>query len=352
MKTILILIIIICLFRLYLGRYATNSNTRKKLERRFCVLAYFALVFLAAFRGESVGADTGGYMRDYMQINSMTLSDALDKYSEYKFFYLLMWLFSSWKAPVWLFFGIIEGVYIIAIARFINKCSSDKLYSIVFFIILLFNFSLAGMKQVLAMGLILYAFLDFTEKKWVRAVIFVLLAYFTHPVVMAFLLAFVLYYLKDKRSFYIAVGIAFALIVFSGMTVMSSFVSISGNEHFETYLTSDNSYSSVMLLFYLLLFVAVVPFLKFYSKKTQSAGNVKFETACLLLACAFQYMASLSPNLFRLAYLYTPFYMVVLPNAFNCGSNSGGNSMKILVLLLAISYYAYTARNFIYSFSW
>lgn len=352
MKTILILIIIIVLLRIYLNGYPENSRTREKAERYMCFLAYAALIFLAAFRSENVGADTGGYINDYDNIVHLNYSEIVSKYASYWAFYSLMKIFSMMKLPLWTFFGIVEFVYISSIARLINRYSKDKLYSIILFVVLLYSFSLAGMKQVFAMGLMLYSFIEYLDKRYIRAIALTVLAYFSHPVAMIFLFAYLLYVIKEKSYFFLVIFGIVLLFVVGSMTTMASFVSYLGNDHFELYLEKSEAYSSVVLIFYLLLLISALPFYKSYCKTTMPKGMARFELGCICVACSLQYLAFFSPNLFRLAYLYTPFYLILLPNAFSSQSGNVSQMAKYIVLFGAIFFYAYSSRNFIYTMSW
>lgn len=352
MITILIFIIILLIFRIYLSGYPEHSKARSKAERYICVVAFGVLVFLAAFRSENVGADTGGYINDYNNIVLLKYSDIIGKYASYWVFYSLMKIFNMMNLPLWAFFGIVEFVYISSIARLINRYSKDKLYSIILFVVLLYSFSLAGMKQVFAMGLMLYSFIEFMDKRYIRAIALAVLAYFSHPVAMIFLFAYLLYVIKEKSYFFLVIFGIVLLFVIGSMTTMASFVSYLGDDHFETYLEKSEGYSSVVLIFYLLLLISALPFYKSYSKTTMSKGLARFELGCICVACSLQYLAFFSPNLFRLAYLYTPFYLILLPNAFSSQSGNASQIAKYIVLFGAIFFYAYSSRDFIYTMSW
>lgn len=352
MKTILIFIIILVLFRFYLNVYPENSKARGKAERIMCFLAYAVMIILAAFRSRNVGADTGGYINDYDNLGSLSFNFIRENYPSYWVFYYLMKIFISVDLPRWTFFGIVELVYILSIARLINRYSKDKLYSIILFVVLLYGFSLAGMKQVFAMGLILNSFIEYIDKRYIRAIAFAVLAYFSHPVAMIFLFAYLLYVIKEKSYFFLVILGMVLLFVVGSMTTMASFVSFLGDDHFEMYLEKSEGYSSVVLIFYLLLLISVLPFIKSYSKISSQKGMARFELGCVCVGCSLQYLAFFSPNLFRLAYLYTPFYLVLLPNAFNSQSGNASQITKYIVLFGAIFFYAFSSRNFIYTMSW
>ena len=131
--------------------------------------------------------------------------------------------------------------------------------------------------------------------------------------------------------------------------MFASFSNILHLEHFERYLSVEKTYSIWTLLFYILMIIASLPFINNYSKNDLYQNEHKFEFSCLIIACSLQYLASLSPSLFRLALYYTPFFLVYMPNVFNTHSDVTRKVVKLVLILAVILFFAYTNRNFVYS---
>lgn len=350
MEVFAIFIIILLLFYLILANQKKGSRAREQLESLFCNLAFVGIVFLAAFRGESVGADTGGYMFQYSQMRFYTFDGVLDRYKGYEFFYLVTKLFSLMNMPTWVWLGFIEFFYVTAIRRLIYNFSCDKLYSIMIFVSIgLFGFSLAGLKQTFAMALMLHAFLFFVEKKYLWSVLFIALTYYTHPVALVFVFGFLLYLLRNKRYYFIVLISIIIIIVFGAMATMNFLVELLEQDHFTGYIKEDSIYTASTLAFYLLLLIPSILFCKQYYKERVEA---KVFLGFLMIACALQYLSSFSENLFRLAYLYTPFYLVFIPNVFDKDNAQLSRSTKTIVLFGAIFFWLYSSKNFHYSFIW
>lgn len=343
---------ILLLFYLILAKYKKDDKAREQLESLFCNLAFAGIVFLAAFRGINVGADTNGYMFQYEEeIKYYSFDDLWNgKYQTYYFFYVICKLFSNMGMPTWVWFAFIEIVYVSAIRRLIYRFSSDKLYSIMIFVSIgLFGFSLAGLKQTFAMALMLHAFLFFVDKKYLWSMLFIALTYYTHPACLIFGFGFLLYLLRNKRYYYIVLVSIIIIIVFGAMATMSFLVELLEQDHFTGYIKEDSIYTASTLVFYLLLLVSSIPFCKHYYKERVEA---KVFLGFLMIACALQYLSSFSENLFRLAYLYTPFYLVFIPNTFDRNNTQFSRNAKIIVLFGAIFFWLYAARNFHFTFIW
>ena len=327
-----------------------SKRNYSKIEMLFCCFAYVGLIALAAFRAPSVGTDTLSYISDYKDIYTYTWLDIIERYRGYELFYFICKLFSLLGLPIFMWFAFIEIIYVSAIARLIHKDSTDKIYSIILFITIgLYMFSLAGLKQTMAMGLVLHAFMEMRSKRYVTTVLLFILAFFAHPTAIIFLPAFLLYHGRNIRNYNVVVICLILLLVFGSKYMLVSFSNMIRLEHFERYLSVEKTYSIWTLLFYILMIIASLPFINNYSKNALYQNEHKFEFSCLIIACSLQYLASLSPSLFRLALYYTPFFLVYMPNVFNTHSDVTRKVVKLVLILAVILFFAYTNRNFVYS---
>ncbi len=166
MYYILIFIIIFC----YKNWYSkSNIDLQDKLESHYSWFICVFLVVLAAFRSDTVGADTPGYRLAYESLYYYKNFEALiDRYTIYYIGYFgLSKLFHMAGMPVQVWFGFVEAFYLYSLMKLVNKFSRDKILSLlVFTTIGLFTFSMAGLKQTLAASLMMLAFVFFIEKKY------------------------------------------------------------------------------------------------------------------------------------------------------------------------------------------
>ena len=336
------------MFRIVL--MSISKRNYPKVNVLLCSIAYIGLIFLAAFRAPEVGTDTLSYISDYKEIHTFTWKDIMEHYRGYELFYFVCKIFSLFGLPVFIWFAFIEIVYVSAIARLVHKDSTDKIYSIILFITIgLYMFSLAGLKQTMAMGLVLHGFIEMRNKRYIIAVLLSILAFFSHPTAAVFIPAFLLYVCRNTKHFNILLVCLILLLMIGAKYMFASFSNILHLEHFERYLSVEKTYSIWTLLFYILMIIASLPFINNYSKNALYQNEHKFEFSCLIIACSLQYLASLSPSLFRLALYYTPFFLVYMPNVFNTHSDVTRKVVKLVLILAVILFFAYTNRNFVYS---
>lgn len=350
MLVILSFILVVLLFRATLGFLRCSESVKHKVESLFCFISYFVMVLLAMFRGSDVGADTLSYIGDYQDMSLMNFSDIINEYKGYEGYYLFSKLFSMMGLPCYIWFGFVEFVLVFSIARFINKFSSDRLYSIILFLTTgLFMFSLAGLKQTLAMSLLLHAYVDFVDKKYARSCMLIVFAYFVHPASLIALFAFIIYLFSRTKLVIPMLLLIVLLICVGGLSTASWFVTIIGNDHFEMYLDADSSYTMSTLFLFCLICLCTIPYLvKYY----RSGCNAKVEISCIILTCAFQYLASLSPSLFRLSFPLLPFLFVYVPNSFELIEHKAPERLilKFCALIGPILFFAYSNRALVFSF--
>lgn len=304
---------------------------------------------MAAFRSDSVGGDTFDYRLNYQTMNCFhSIQDIVDRYTyDYLGYYGLSKLFSLLGFPVEVWFGFVEALYLYALMRLINKYSKDKIFSLlVFTTIGLYSFSMAGLKQVLAMSFMMLSFIYLIEKRYWASILLVVFTYYTHQSALIFLGAFPLYYIRKVRYLVPATIILSILMYFYSFFFVETMVEYMGNERWENYLVTDSRYSYVTFIFYLVITLVSGLNIKRYHAVNPSFSNLFL--ALSILGCGIQLLAGFSPSLFRLAYLYTPFMMILLPNASFYSKNK--KLVRGFLMASIIFYFLYTNRNWPYSF--
>ena len=345
MYYILILVILLC----YKNRHSkSKADLQEKSGSQYSWLICIFLVVLAAFRSDMVGADTPAYRMDYENLVYYHDVDSLiDRYTiSYIGYFGLSKLFHIAGMPVQVWFGFVEAFYLFALMQLIKRFSKDKIFSLlVFTTIGLFTFSLAGLKQTMGSALVMLAFISFIEKKYLLTALLAFATYYTHPAALIGLGALPLYYVREKK-WLIPMTIAICLAVYShSMIFMSTMVEILGNGHFESYLLNESSYSYVTFIFYTV--ITIISFLNFKSYNESAPEFAKLFLGLSTIGCGLQLLAGVSPSLFRLALMYTPFMTILLPNVAYYSNNK---LVRYILMGCIIFYFLYTTRNSPYSF--
>ena len=342
---------------IYFLHYSLNSiptgEKRNKVEKKYLNIVAGILVLLTAIRGANIGTDTRNYLIMYVHhIPNYSFSDIYVAFAESPLVFYLFKIFSLLHLPPQFLLGFIEFIYISAIVRFINVFSKDKLYSFFcFFIIIgLYGFSVPALKQTCALGLMLHAFVDFYEKKLIRAVIFVVSAYFCHKTSLVFVFAFLLYFLRNQKYYFLLI-IVFSLLCFTaGRFLLQTAIDVIESENYSGYLNVDKKSTWTVYLYYLLLLGVALFFKKQYDSEDNEESRIIYGFA--LISLAFQSLSLINAHMFRLAVYYVSFLIVLLPNSFYYGGRRG-RQFKTIIAFFMILFYVYVNRNsIVYSFYW
>lgn len=343
MLVYIIVIVLIIFFQLSLPSREMEER-RDKIEAGYLKVICLILTLLAALRGVTVGTDTLSYMPEYLNMSSISFVDIFERYSDYPGYYLLAKTCSLLHFPVQVLFGLVEGIYVLAIYRFIMRYSSDKLYSIMGFMVIgLFAFSMAGLKQTLAMAFVLLYHLDLCDNKYIRAIVFAIVAYFCHKVSLIFLAGVALYYIRNFRFFYMYLFVIAAIVLLGTQFIWGELLSLLENDHYSLY-ESDEGYSSTSMIIYGVLLAILFLFSGQYRRLR--AEDAKIMLGMSTFAFVFQAFSFVSSATFRLSFFFLPFMVVAFPNDFNCIRNAELRRwVRIGVEVILIFVFIYTNRK-------
>lgn len=309
------------------------------------------LVLLAALRGPAVGADTPSYIAYYNKLEIWSFEDfSSTRFRSYRVYFYLSKIFSLLALPCEVWFGFVELLYCISMYLLIKKFSSDYLFGALIFITSgLFLFSLAGMKQTLAMAFAMMAYHSFIDRRYISTIVLALLAYYSHPSSGVLMIAFILYLIRDNKYFIFIIIATFIALMAVGPFIFSTMIDMTGDEHFEMYIESEDQYTATTMIFYIsVVAIALIGFKNYYNDKKAMA---LYMLGMSIIACGLQSFASFSANAFRLAYLYTPFFMIYIPNSINSIIKRNDRITVYLIEVACFAYYfLYTNRYNHYEF--
>lgn len=344
-----LLILLILLLHYHWAK--NNKSNAVKLENRYVIFICIILVLMAAFRSNEVGADTISYRMNYENLPYYkSFGNLVDRFTiNYIGYYGLSKIFHLMGLPVQVWFGFIEAFYLYALMKMVNRFSKDKIFSVLVFVTIgLFTFSLAGLKQTLAASIMMLSFLFFTEKKYIYSALFVVATYFTHQAALIMLIAYPAYLLRNSKYLVPFSLISFVLLYFYGTLFIESMADVIDNEHFQDYVVNESRYTYVTFIFYTTITAICYSYFKNYKK--QCRDNSRFIMSMSMLGCSLQLLAGFSPSLFRLALMFTPFMMVLIPNTIYYSNSSNKKSLTYILWGCIIFYFLYTNRAAPYSF--
>ena len=136
-----------------------NFNFSQRKYKIYCTVIGFLLFLLAALRSTSVGIDSNQYAWHFYNIQQIDFDLVSIRYQKDPiFFYFLKFLTIITSNHQWLF-AIIGGLYAYSISRFIYRYSKDPMISFIILITMsYFAFSLTGLRQIMALSIILFSY--------------------------------------------------------------------------------------------------------------------------------------------------------------------------------------------------
>lgn len=199
----------------------TLESRDSVLARKFCIFFSIGVFFLiAALRGDQVGEDTDSYIRKFFAIQEHGIGDILTSlYTEkVEFGYaLLNKLVGSLGGGGQAMLAVNSFIVCLAMARFLYcHTDSDITGLIVLICCGLYPHSLNGTRQIMAAMLLLNAWGELTEGKLKKSLLFFAAAFSFHITSIVFLVAYLLYFCKDrKKLFLLLLGATMVTLVFS-----------------------------------------------------------------------------------------------------------------------------------------
>lgn len=183
MLTYILLIFFLIFLRVFIFNTQELGN-KKKIT--FIVIALLPITVVSGFRNENIGADTISYKYMFQDINNNEIPERIEK--GYVLLNQFLYFFTDDSR---LLFIIVAIFLSIAIGVLVHKNAKDPFLAILFFVCLgLFQFSLSGMRQTIAIAITMFSFELIKKRKMIWFLCVIFLAYQFHKSSIFFLPAF------------------------------------------------------------------------------------------------------------------------------------------------------------------
>lgn len=315
---------------LILGMFATN---RGKDSRKYLFLMMIFLLIIIGFRDISVGTDTLSYTEDFQRFSYMSFTEVWSfAFTTKEPLYVLVSWIPSLLSNNYTLFLLTWALFPVCSLYNVFKIelhdSTDYMIAIlVFFLLGLFAFYVAGIRQTAALSLVFYAgsrYLGTPIKLSVKSIIkdtavykfavFMALAYMIHNSSILFLLTVPFLFVKVRWWYILLVfGLFFVgkYVKIDQIVLLSKFFF---EDRFATYGTVyESSQSLSAFIMQLILFVVCFSVKdKLIKKDTQN----NFFFNMLFLGLVFQSLSEMMAEMARISFYFSMFAMVLVPRAF------------------------------------
>lgn len=308
---------------------------REKKNYLYCILQCTVLFLIAALRSYKVGNDTGRYITHFQDCSRMSWSRLFSTYDEEPGFYVLAKLISLFTDNAQWLFVVIALLFSVALFQFVFTLSKDSQVS--FFLLIpfqFFGFTLSGLRQTMALSIVLISYKYVKERKIWKFLLCILLATVFHKSALFAVPLYFLYGIKmtaAKRAVYLvlmAVVYAFRLPIIRY-----------GLQWFYTdYTAYDNEVGSLTTL---VLYICIWILYVVLCGSSYADRHSGFE-AVLMMGIMLQTFVAYEPNIFRLAMYYQISVLLLVPEILQ--------SPKLDKRLRPIIYAAFWALMFLMYF--
>lgn len=336
---------------LMLFLYVVISGPKK--EKIICVLSMIILFILSALRHESVGSDIVRYIAQYeknalLDFNSIStlLSDAKDPVYSFT-----AWLFSHlFKDPQW-WLACVAFLFCYSVGKLILSESNKTIISILIIISIgFFSFSLTGLRQTIAMSILLFSYPFIKDRKPIKFIITVIIASLFHATALIFLIIYPIS--KVKLGIYHIVIAAIAFIVFYAFK--GQLLILLGNylqdERFESYL--DGNARQLTMSGFIIQAAIFIFSMYYYKNYTSQDKNAIILYNFAFIGLIFQLFSSFIAEFFRISMYFSIFNSVLVANAMTCEKEKKSQKVVLLVVIFILLMYMLRDGEEYYKFFW
>lgn len=308
--------------------------------------AFFLIWILSSVRSVDSAPDTAGYVAKYELLPRLSFADVFDGAigvgDKDVFFYIFSKLFADVGVPAQGWLAALAAIYIFSVGSLVFRYSPNALLSILMFVALnYFYFSFSGLRQAMALSLVIASFKYVLDKRFLPTLFLVLVATAFHRSAIVFLLIFPFLYVNIKWIYLPAIVCAFLAATYLGESI-KAFIFVAGWGGLEEYAESEDVLNHSGFIIQTLIF----SFCFMYRDKVVSLDS-RFEILfkLLFLGVIFQAFSVVVAEFFRISMYFNIFSLIVVPIVT---SRCMGRSGIVAGLAIYIVLFLYLFKSGVY----
>lgn len=335
------------LMALIFNRFKYNSPK----ENRMVIDAFFFIwLVLLILRSETVGCDLPVYKTHFYSYSEMSLWDVVVRgfHGEFELgFALIAKLLSIISTDFHLVIAVCALISVIPIWKMYRNEGRHGFLIIALFInIAPFVMYFSGLRQVIAMAFIVPIYHYCKQKKVLKCVLLILLAYLFHKSAVMMLLFYPVYHLRLKKQIHILYILPLALGVYVfNVPIFRFLLFFMEGKYVDRYgegIGATGAYAVLLLLAVILVYTYLIPETEKLNDDTVGLRNI-------LILCVFlQTFAGVHTVAMRMNYYFLLFVPLLIPRIVEAGKTKYAPLIKFSVICMVAFftfyyfYYAYT----------
>lgn len=292
-------------------------------DRLGIMLACAVLFLVLALQDIRSNGDLMQYYNRYMSLQHTSVSAFLNQFWDIKdpIYYFASLLFGKLGFDFYAWKSLIAFVFVLGLYRQIQYYSANPAISFLAILTLgLYGFTFSGLRQALALSILLYSYPYLKNKRFFRFALLVVLAAMFHSTALIFLVAYPVYCLKLRIRnllFLIVVGV---VVILNANTIASFYLQLTGtDEIYADYLEKSGALSAAGIIISGCIWLFCTVFL--YRKNAD-----KFDGHLCNLALLALFGRILSAvwfaEFFRVAMYFSAFEFLMIADACSCKEKS------------------------------
>ena len=288
-----------------------EKNKVDKITITFFFIGYLLLLCL---RDYSVGVDTRGYIRTFEYTKYLGWKAAL-LYGSDEIGFKVLRTIIQWFGGSRLFVSICAVLVVLPVMYLYKREAEGSMICVSFFLIsLLFEMFFSGMRQSIAIALAVPAYYFTKEKKVIKYLMIVSLAYCFHKSAIMLLLLYPIYHAHITKKWLCGIIPLMGFVMMRRDLLMNLIFQLAGEEYAYkySYLTGSSGQIGLMILFLLLTIYSYVIL------DENKAGKEEIGLRNILLLATFIHLFTpLNPTISRINYYFILFIPVAISRINN-----------------------------------
>lgn len=327
---------IICLLGIFLPKSQQNRNI-------YIIISSLILIFTIGLRHYTCFIDTPRYVARFSTLINLSYTQVSNEISkDVSFWYVskvISDLFDN-NYTAWLL--ILAIIYVIPLSILIKRYSNIPYISyLAFFSLGFFSFSMTGLRQTLALSLIIFSFTFLINRKLIPFVIIVIIGSLFHKTALIFLLAYPITNFPLTKKVLFGYALALGFMQLFGTIFLGKIVSLGIDERFENYYDNLEGLSYSGLIQQLMIFFFSFYFLR--DKKDSSLYRSLFHLA--ILGIIFQSLSGFIAEMFRISMYFSIFNIILFANAISFINKKGPFAIAKPLVVLSLFIYFILSKN-------
>lgn len=313
---------------------STNINNTERKKNFVCVCSFLLLWLIMALRDETIGVDLlQGYipMWDLFSgnLSDLFIFDNRGREIGWQLYYHIIKIIIGDNFN--LFLAITAFLILLPVFVLIRKESSNPILSIIIYAsFLLYHFSFSGLRQALAISVVICSYRFLKEKRIIPFVLCVVAASFLHKSAIVFLMVYPLSHIKIKNIVYVLLIVVWSLSLIFLRSILNELIPvIFENTNYSQYIIESGG-SYMLMIFYLFIFLTT------FFINGENVANWRMMFFLLLLS---QSLGLVTYAATRIGYYFLPFFILILPEISN--GFKGRKITNFLIVAFMVFFFFY-----------